>query len=140
MRTGTVNICTVFFDEIYCKFIHLLCKKWFSFRTVSLLFSYVHIDGPLFSINSILHRIVCNYFYVTVFLSNAFFKQHLTHLFIITYTPPHQRMTSHLKFHLIFPKQINCCGKQISSDPKLVPFLLNIDDSVPLHLKILINL
>ena len=120
------------FDGISCKFIHLLCKRWFNFRTASLLFLFVNIDDPLFSINSILHSIVCNYFYVTVFLPHAFFKPHLTHLIIITYTPPHQGMTSHIKFHLVFFRQTICC---VVSDIRLVPLLLNADDCVILHLK-----
>ena len=53
------------------------------------------------------------------------------HLVIITYTP-HQGMAHHIKFHIILLKQINCCA---STDIKLVPLLLNKDDSVPLHLK-----
>ena len=61
-----------------------------------------------------------------------FFKKLLTHLIIITYTTPHQGMAGHIKFHIIFLKQINCC---VSSNIKLVPLLLNKDDSVPLHLK-----
>ena len=120
------------FDWMSCKFNPLLCKRWFSFRTALLLFSYVNVNGPLFSANSILHSIVCNYLYVTVFLRNGFFKKRLTHLIIITYTTPHQGMAGHIKFHIIFLKQINCC---VSSNIKLVPLLLNKDDSVPLHLK-----
>ena len=74
----------------------------------------------------ILHSIVCNYFYVTVFLHNVFFKQ------LIIYNPPHKGMTSHIKSHLVFFKQIICC---VSSDIRLVLLLLNVDDGVPLHLK-----
>ena len=120
------------FNWISCKFNPLLCKRWFSFRTALLLFSYVNVNGPLFSANSILRSIVCNYLYVTVFLRNVFFKKLLTHLIIITYTTPHQGMAGHIKFYIIFLKQINCC---VSSNIKLVPLLLNKDDSVPLHLK-----
>ena len=54
------------------------------------------------------------------------------HLIIITYTPSHQGMAQHIKFHIILLKQINCC---VSTDIKLVPLLLNKDDSVPLRLK-----
>ena len=41
-------------------------------------------------------------------------------------------MAQHIKFHIILLKQINCC---VSTDIKLVPLLLNKDDSVPLRLK-----
>ena len=120
------------FDWMSCKFNPLLCKRWFSFRTALLIFSYVNVNGSFFSANSILHSIVCNYLHVTVFLRNAFFKKRLMHLIIITYTPFHQGMAHHIKFQIILLKQINCC---VSTDIKLVPLLLNKDDSVPLHLK-----
>ena len=102
-------------------------KRWFAVTTVSFGFLYVNVNELLFSTNSVPDNIVCNCSYVTVFLANNFFEQRVTHLIILSYTPPQQDMTRRIKSHLTSLEWISF---YVWSDTKLLPLSLNIDDSV----------